>query len=333
MNTERPSYYKEPTVDSDSGAIAPYVVKDFIKSRVDADIETFSEELEISISKEDVAKLAAMWDLKVFEIKNNISILRNDNMLIIRSHYRDNYSEIEIFGSYREVKEARSYFRNNFKGKVPTIKWVFNERGDCVKCGLNTDRLPVVEMYPFLNSDSLADYYDSFMKSSANILVLIGPPGTGKTSFIRGLMNHTNSDAVVSYDTGVLQNDNLFASFMSNTDEYSWFDDDPTQGESFLVLEDADLLLSSRTDGNTIMHRFLNISDGIVSSPDKKLIFSTNLPSINDIDPALIRRGRCFDIVHFRPLDYQELNTLNNVFKLDRTFDKHEQLVISDYFN
>ena len=333
MNALRSTSYREPTLDSDSGAIAPYVVKDFIKSRVDSDIETFSEEMESLMSKEDVKLIANMWGLKVFEIKNNISILRNEQLLIIRSHYRDNYSEIEIFGGYDEVKEARNFIRANFKGKAPSIKWVYNDRGEAVKCGLNTDRLPVIEMYPFLNADSLEGYYDSFMESSANILVLIGPPGTGKTSFIRGLMNHTSSDAVVSYDSGVLQTDQLFASFISNTDEYSWFDEDPTRGENFLVLEDADLLLSSRSDGNTIMHRFLNISDGLVSSPEKKLIFSTNLPSINDVDPALVRRGRCFDVIHFRPLNQQELYELNAVYGIDKTFDEHKQMVLSDYFN
>jgi hypothetical protein len=32
------------------------------------------------------------------------------------------------------------------------------------------------------------------------------------------------------------------------------------------------------------------------------MIFSTNLPSIRDIDSALIRPGRCFDILEFKPL-------------------------------
>jgi hypothetical protein len=32
------------------------------------------------------------------------------------------------------------------------------------------------------------------------------------------------------------------------------------------------------------------------------MIFSTNLPSIRDIDSALTRPGRCFDIVEFKPL-------------------------------
>jgi hypothetical protein len=40
------------------------------------------------------------------------------------------------------------------------------------------------------------------------------------------------------------------------------------------------------------------------------MVFSTNLPSIRDIDPALIRPGRCFDIVEFKPLSLFDANKL-----------------------
>lgn len=332
-NTLNRLWYKEPTVDSETSAIAPYIIKDFLKKRIDGNIETYNEQLELHVTKEDIKKVSKDWDLTVFEIKNNITVMRSPDLIIIRNHYRDNYSEIDIMGSFEKVKIARDYFKDNFKEKSPTIRWVYDSRGDSVKCGLNTTQLPVIEMYPFLNAPSLENYYDRFMNSSSNIIILIGPPGTGKTSFIRGLMHHSNSDAVVSYDPGVLQSDSLFANFISNDDEYSWFDDAPTRGESLLVLEDADLLLSSRSDGNTIMHRFLNISDGIVSSPEKKLIFTTNLPSISDIDSALVRPGRCFDVINFRPLNYDELVRLNKVFNLQKTFSEHDSMDISEYFN
>jgi hypothetical protein len=40
------------------------------------------------------------------------------------------------------------------------------------------------------------------------------------------------------------------------------------------------------------------------------MIFSTNLPSIRDIDSALIRPGRCFDIVTFDTLNVEDANKL-----------------------
>jgi hypothetical protein len=61
-------------------------------------------------------------------------------------------------------------------------------------------------------------------------------------------------------------------------------------------------LLAPRADGNRTLHRFLNIADGIASAHGKKIIFSTNLPSVRDIDEALIRPGRCFAHVFLHEL-------------------------------
>ena len=73
-----------------------------------------------------------------------------------------------------------------------------------------------------------------------------------------------------------------------------------------LILEDADEMLSSRADGNKIMSRLLNLSDGLVSLPARKLIFSTNLPSLSSVDEALLRPGRCYGVVNFRKLTKDE---------------------------
>ncbi|MEJ8867663.1 hypothetical protein, partial [Pseudomonas jessenii] len=55
--------------------------------------------------------------------------------------------------------------------------------------------------------------------------------------------------------------------------------------------------------GNQALHRFLNIADGVASADGKKIIFSTNLASVRDIDDALIRPGRCFAHVVLPELD------------------------------
>ena len=148
-------------------------------------------------------------------------------------------------------------------------------------------------MYPFLKGESLYDYYDRFMNSSASILLLIGPPGTGKTTFIRGLLQHRKASALVTYETAILEKDYVFARFIESSEE-------------IMVIEDADAFLSSRKEGNLMMHRFLNVGDGLVSTKGKKMIFSTNLPSIKNIDPALIRPGRCFDIVTFGRISQED---------------------------
>jgi ATP-dependent 26S proteasome regulatory subunit len=59
-------------------------------------------------------------------------------------------------------------------------------------------------------------------------------------------------------------------------------------------------LLKPRADGNEHLHRFLTIADGVVRSQGRKIIFSTNLPNVGDLDDALIRPGRCFARIHVR---------------------------------
>ena len=57
-------------------------------------------------------------------------------------------------------------------------------------------------------------------------------------------------------------------------------------------------------------HRFLTIADGVVRSQGRKIIFSTNLPNVGDLDEALIRPGRCFARVHVRNLSAAEARAL-----------------------
>jgi hypothetical protein len=202
---------------------------------------------------------------------------------------REGVSEITIVSGDKDELEGVGECILSLTSTPPTlVKWMYKADGSSVRLPINTDTLPRAEFYPFLEpGTSLAQYYDNYLHSSSNILVLIGPPGTGKTSFIKGLIHHAKQGALVSYDNKILEDDQIFADFMSGRDR-------------FMVLEDADTFLSSRNkSGNTIMHKFLNIGDGLISTGGKKIVFSTNLPSIRDIDSALIRPGRCFDVIHF----------------------------------
>ena len=83
-----------------------------------------------------------------------------------------------------------------------------------------------------------------------------------------------------------------------------------TGRQDAFVVEDADHLLKPRVDGNEHLHRFLSIADGVVGSQGRKIIFSTNLPNVGDLDEALIRPGRCFARVHVRNLTAAEARAL-----------------------
>lgn len=223
------------------------------------------------------------------------TLLLRESDTLIRSVRTSDICDITITGPDRaEVGRIRNLLASTLTAAPPRIKWVYNTDGESVRLPLDTDSLPQTEFYPFLQQETLSQYYDRYMASKSNILVLIGPPGTGKTSFVKGLVAHTGRGAVISYDDTVLKSDEVFATFMVGR-------------ETFMVLEDADTFLGSRSrSGNTIMHKFLNVGDGLMSTGRKKIIFSTNLPSVRDIDPALIRPGRCFAVLRFDKLTKED---------------------------
>jgi len=199
--------------------------------------------------------------------------------------------EVEHVGEPGWVKGWITKLDAQFSRAENLIEWVYSANGHSISVPLNY-RPAIRAAYPWIKQD-FDEYIDNYLNSDASVLILIGPPGLGKTTFIKNIIHRSGADAKVAYDEKVMNDDGLFAGFI----------DDDTR---FLVMEDADEFLQSREEGNTMMHKFLNVSDGLISAADKKMIFSTNLPNVTDIDPALMRPGRCFDVVQFRLLTIDE---------------------------
>lgn len=248
---------------------------------------------------------------------DSCTILGTDDY-VLEFNIHSSTVSVNIYGDSLHIAAFRKKITTDFEEVENEIEWIYSADGNSIDVPLRADRQPIKEMYPFLGEESLESYYDRFMNSSASILLLIGPPGTGKTTFIRGFLQHTKSSATVTYDGAILEKDYIFAQFI--------------EGEkAVMVLEDADMFLKARSEGNTMMHKFLNVGDGLVSTKKKKLIFSTNLPSIRDIDQALIRPGRCFDIVKFENLTPEQSKAL--AAKLDVTLDDDSNHSIAEIFH
>ena len=276
------------------------ITSEVLQRRVEAGVATLQRETTVLANRSTWKEWAESHFNNFMFVQSSSSngfMIENDTNNFIKYDVNSNSTTVRVFGDDVFIESIIAEVEASFDIVTSYIEWIYGSDGNSVNVPLNRDRLPVAEMYPFLKDESLEEYYDRYMDSSANILLLIGPPGTGKTTFIRGLLAHRNCSAMVTYDAQILEKDGFFARFIEDDAE-------------IMVLEDSDAFLKSRSDGNTMMHRFLNVGDGLVTTKGKKMIFSTNLPSIRDIDSALIRPGRCFDIVTFSPLSLQDANKL-----------------------
>lgn len=276
------------------------ITSEIMKRRADANKTTVQRETTVLCNRDRWAKWAEVFFRSDLYIQNNSSsgmIIEEGTDNFVKFDVNSNTTTVRAYGDKEYAEDMVEVIEATFDVVTSYVEWIYSSDGNSVNVPLNRDRLPVQEMYPFLKGELLNDYYDRYMESSANILLLIGPPGTGKTTFIRGLLAHRNCSAMVTYDAGILEKDGFFARFIEDDAEV-------------MVLEDSDAFLKSRSDGNTMMHRFLNVGDGLVTTKGKKMIFSTNLPSIRDIDSALVRPGRCFDILTFDSLSQEDADKL-----------------------
>jgi energy-coupling factor transporter ATP-binding protein EcfA2 len=190
------------------------------------------------------------------------------------------------------------------KAPMFSIDWHFlTTKGELQSADIEEmadDRL-LDEAYPEVHG-GITKFVENYLSAKETVLVLQGPPGTGKTRLIRailGAMSHRSGGAQAMYtgDMRALQSDEIFVKFITGWDDA-------------FVVEDADHLLRPRSEGNENLHRFLTIADGVVRSQGRKIIFSTNLPNIGDLDDALIRPGRCFARIHVRELTIDESKKL-----------------------
>ena len=197
------------------------------------------------------------------------------------------------------IEDARAYYEvmQTYKNahKLSTVHWWFKaENGiDAADFPIRNDTKFYPEFYPSI--PNVDEYIDTYNKSTANVLILLGEPGTGKTSFIRHMLLKDSTTAYTTYDEEVMQDDSIYIKFLKDSDV------------RYLILEDADLILTDRLhDNNKVMSRILNTADGLMSFKNKKIIFTANIRDTTKIDEALLRRGRCFDTLHFQALSYED---------------------------
>jgi len=159
------------------------------------------------------------------------------------------------------------------------------------------------------------------MQKGKGLVLLHGKPGTGKTTYIRYLINRLNKNKIFIPPnlTEMLSDPGFIPFLMDNPD-------------CVLFVEDAENVLRSREDGqnNQAVSNILNITDGLLSDCLNIQIVATFNTHLKNIDEALLRKGRLIAQYEFTSLKPDRAEMLAD--SLNVWLDDTDDLTLADIY-
>jgi len=189
------------------------------------------------------------------------------------------------------------------------------------------------DYYPYLDINEM---FSQFMLSDSNILLLSGEPGTGKTRLGDMLMQYLLDEAdlqevkkrktvvehiednIIEIDVLAQESEGVKVAYIKNEEILSmdsfW---NILQEEEYhlIFLDDLDFSLLPRTQNistsediqkNKFISNLLSFTDGIFNAGNKTKFVITSNRDVSEIDTAVLRKGRTFDILNLRQLKHEE---------------------------
>lgn len=162
-------------------------------------------------------------------------------------------------------------------------------------------------------------------QNESGLVLLHGDAGTGKTTWLKRLLHTITNKKLIYMPPDLTQHISSpgFITFM--------------MGEamnSILLIEDAEnVLLHRESGGNQAVSNILNISDGILGDVLKLQIVCTFNSSLDTIDPALRRPGRCIAEYRFEKLKADRAGNLLADLYGDDVVWEPKDMTLAEIFN
>jgi SpoVK/Ycf46/Vps4 family AAA+-type ATPase len=180
----------------------------------------------------------------------------------------------------------------------------------------------VEKYYP----EGFKDVHEAFLKSlnnkEAGLYLLHGAPGTGKTTYIKYLASQIDRDFIY-----------IPVALIEALSHPSFLPVLLKKKHSVLVVEDAEKAILERDGGSSssLVSSILNLTDGIMGNVFNISIIATYNSNRQDIDKALLRKGRLKGEYKFAKLPVKQAQRIldeNNI-----VYKAKEDMTLADIFN
>jgi len=221
----------------------------------------------------------------------------------------------EAFSKLDEIRTALQEFRKKSYKLKPTLSLLAIRNGqiDTISLEITRPKLRIKDNY----NDNFIEVHLIIQKrlskkNDKGLVLLHGKPGTGKTSYIRYLINSAKKPVIFLPPNmaGSIADPGFIALLINHPN-------------SILVIEDAEnIIIDRERHSNSPISALLNIADGLLSDCLNIQIICSFNTDIAKVDSALMRKGRLIAKYEFKELEVDKANGLSRKLGFDGRFDR-----------
>lgn len=176
-------------------------------------------------------------------------------------------------------------------------------------------------------NDDLVELHPSLLKTlntknKSGLTLFHGIPGTGKSTYIRHLI-HKIQKKIIFIPPRIVAN-------LDSPHMTGMLIENPN---SVYIIEDAEELIKSReNNGNSNISMLLNLTDGMLGESLGIQVICTFNTHLNNIDKALLRKGRLNVMYQFKSLKKDKANALLNSLGKNACI-ANKEMILADIYN